>query len=68
MIEIHVVDAFTTTPESGNRAGVVLNAGGLSTAQMQAAAAFAGYSETAFVRPASSPDHDLEVRYFTPTA
>ncbi len=65
--EIHVVDAFTQTPNSGNRAGVVLDAEGLTETEMQAIAAFAGYSETAFVFPADADDHQLRVRYFTPT-
>ena len=65
-IKIHIVDAFTLEPGAGNRAGVVLDADGLSVSQMQAIAAFAGYSETAFVLQAKSSDHDLQVRYFTP--
>jgi len=65
--QIHIVDAFTLAPETGNRAGVVLNSDNLSDAQMQSIAAFAGYSETAFVLPAKSADHDLQVRYFSPT-
>ncbi|MVO15283.1 PhzF family phenazine biosynthesis isomerase [Parasedimentitalea huanghaiensis] len=66
MVTIHIVDAFTDTPETGNRAGVVLDAGGLNATEMQDIAAFAGFSETAFVLPAQGPDHDLQVRYFTP--
>ncbi|MEW2911604.1 PhzF family phenazine biosynthesis isomerase [Leisingera sp. JC11] len=68
MTMIHVVDAFTRTPGQGNRAGVVLEAEGLSSGDMQAIAAFAGFSETAFVLPAQAADHDLQVRYFTPSA
>ena len=49
MTTIYVVDAFTTKPNTGNRAGVVLDADHLSTQEMQDIAAFAGYSETAFV-------------------
>jgi len=41
--------AFTTTPDGGNPAGVVLDADGLDEATMQAIAAEVGYSETAFV-------------------
>ena len=66
MVTIHIVDAFTDTPETGNRAGVVLDASGLNASEMQNIAAFAGFSETAFVLPAQGPDHDLQVRYFTP--
>jgi PhzF family phenazine biosynthesis protein len=68
MTKIHIVDAFTKAAGTGNRAGVVLEADGLSASEMQAIAAFAGYSETAFVLPPSSDDHDIHVRYFTPSA
>ncbi|MEM9348673.1 MAG: PhzF family isomerase [Pseudomonadota bacterium] len=64
---VHIVDAFTETPGAGNRAGVVLNADHLGSNDMQAIAAFAGYSETAFVLQPESPGHTLRVRYFTQT-
>lgn len=67
MTTIYVVDAFTTKPNTGNRAGVVLDADHLTTQQMQDIAAFAGYSETAFVLSPKDPSHDIHVRYFTPT-
>ena len=58
------VSAFTDTPGQGNRAGVVLGAGELSGAQMQALAAFVGAPETVFV---TRLGHGLvRVRYFTP--
>ena len=57
-------DAFTTEPGKGNPAGVVPDARGLSDEQMQAIAAWAYYSETAFVLP--SEKADLQLRYFTP--
>jgi len=60
-----LVDAFTDEPLSGNAAGVIPDADGLSTAQMQAIAAELAASETAFVR--SSPDADRQVEFFTPT-
>ena len=66
MINIFVVDAFTLTVGLGNRAGVVMDAEGLSEQHMQKIAAFAGYSETAFVFPSNGADHDIHVRYFTP--
>jgi trans-2,3-dihydro-3-hydroxyanthranilate isomerase len=44
---------------------VVLDAGGLSTAQMQAIATEFNYSETTFVLPPSNPAHDAHVRIFT---
>lgn len=67
MTTIHVVDAFTTQPNTGNRAGVVLDADHLTTQEMQDIAAFAGYSETAFVLLPKDQSHDIHVRYFTPT-
>jgi len=66
MTTIYVVDAFTTKPNTGNRAGVVLEADHLTTQQMQDIAAFAGYSETAFVLSPKDQSHDIHVRYFTP--
>ncbi|EPH2821456.1 PhzF family isomerase [Acinetobacter baumannii] len=67
MTTIYVVDAFTTKPNTGNRAGVVLDADHLSTQEMQDIAALAGYSETAFVLSPKDQSHDIHVRYFTPT-
>ncbi|MCJ2165380.1 MULTISPECIES: PhzF family isomerase [unclassified Pseudodesulfovibrio] len=66
-ITVALVDAFTTIPGKGNRAGVVLDATGLSAAEMQAIAKLVNVSETAFMIPApESEDHELHVRYFTP--
>ena len=62
--------AFTTTPEGGNPAGVVLDATRLDDARMQAIAADIGYAETVFVTEASV-DGDFRrnrVRYFSPIA
>ena len=61
------IDAFTTEPGRGNPAGVVTNAQDLDDAQMQAIAHQLGFSETAFVLPARADDHDLQLRFFTPT-
>ncbi|MBR8642943.1 PhzF family phenazine biosynthesis isomerase [Streptomyces tuirus] len=58
--------AFSTDPEGGNPAGVVLDAGGADDATMLAAAAEVGYSETAFV--VEGDDGALDVRYFSPLA
>jgi PhzF family phenazine biosynthesis protein len=57
--------AFTTTPEGGNPAGVVLDATGLDDADQQKIAADVGYSETAFVTRA---EDGYRVRYFSPLA
>jgi PhzF family phenazine biosynthesis protein len=59
-----LVDAFTTEPLSGNAAGVVPDAAGLSDRAMQAVARELNASETAFLLP--SDDADRRVRYFTP--
>lgn len=61
------IDAFTTRRGEGNPAGVVTNAHGLDEPQMQAIAHRLGYSETAFVLPPQGDDHDLHIRYFTPS-
>jgi len=60
------VDVFTDRAFGGNPLAVVLDAGGLSTAQMQAIATEFNYSETTFVLPPQNPGHDAEVRIFTP--
>ncbi|MFD8026841.1 PhzF family phenazine biosynthesis protein [Streptomyces lavendulae] len=56
--------AFSTDPQGGNPAGVVLDATGLDEATMAATAAEVGYSETAFVVPRR--DGALDIRYFSP--
>lgn len=66
-VEIWQVDAFTTRPFSGNPAGVVLDASGLSDAEMQKIAAEMNVAETAFVTPATQPGHDFRLRWFTPS-
>lgn len=55
--------AFTRGGAGGNPAGVVLDATGLTDAEMQAIAAEVGYSETAFVLPSEG-----RIRYFSPLA
>jgi trans-2,3-dihydro-3-hydroxyanthranilate isomerase len=60
------VDVFTDRLFGGNPLAVVLDAVGLSTAQMQAIAREFNYSETTFVLPPRDPAHDAEVRIFTP--
>ena len=76
MTEVLRYSAFTTDPEGGNPAGVVLDAGSLDDAAMLAIAARVGYSETAFL---TAPDaaHDAthdepgrryRMRFFSPRA
>jgi trans-2,3-dihydro-3-hydroxyanthranilate isomerase len=59
------VDVFTDRMFGGNPLAVVLDAGGLSSAQMQAIATEFNYSETTFVLPPQDAAHDAEVRIFT---
>lgn len=64
---VYQVDAFTRTRFAGNPAGVVPDADGLSDAQMQAIARELNNSETAFIFRPCADDHDVHVRFFTPT-
>ncbi len=64
---IYQVDAFTTEKFRGNPAGVVPEADGLSAVQMQLIARELNNSETAFVLSPAGADHDVWVRFFTPT-
>lgn len=64
--------AFTSDPDGGNPAGVVLDASPVAheTEAMRAIAADVGYSETAFVTDGPVRDHRraYAVRYFAPQA
>ena len=64
---IYQVDAFTKKRFEGNPAGVVANADGLTDSQMQAIARELNNSETAFILSPTAADHDVWVRFFTPT-
>lgn len=66
-IRVKQVDAFTETPLTGNPAGVVVDASGLTEKEMQVIAAEMGAPETAFILPSSVKDADLRIRWFTPT-
>ena len=59
-------DVFTDLAFGGNPLAVVLDAEGLSTAQMQSVAAEFGYSETTFVLPPNDPANTAHIRIFTP--
>jgi trans-2,3-dihydro-3-hydroxyanthranilate isomerase len=58
-------DVFTDRAFGGNPLAVVLDAGSLSTAQMQAIAIEFNYSETTFVLPPRDAANDAQVRIFT---
>jgi PhzF family phenazine biosynthesis protein len=62
------VDVFTSVPFRGNPVAVVLDAGGLDTAQMQRIANWTNLSETTFVVPKASDEADYAVRIFTPAS
>lgn len=62
------VDVFTDRALAGNPLAVVLQASGLSTAQMQAIARETNLSETTFVLPPEKREHAAKVRIFTPHA
>lgn len=64
--KVYQVDAFTTERFKGNPAGVVLDADGLTDAQMQAIARELNDSETAFILSPTAPDHEVWIRFFTP--
>lgn len=64
---LYQVDAFTRERFAGNPAGVVLDASGLSGATMQRIARELANPQTAFLLPPREADHDVFVRYFTPT-
>lgn len=65
-IRIKQVDAFTETPLTGNPAGIVVDASGLTDSEMQVIAAEMAVPETAFILP-PSVRADLRIRWFTPT-
>lgn len=63
---LHRLAAFTTTPSGGNPAGVWIGDVLPDAAEMQRIAADVGFSETAFVAPASGLERT--VRYYSPLA
>jgi len=60
------VDVFSERAFGGNPLAVVLDAAGLTAAQMQAIAAEFNYAETTFVLPPADARHTAQVRIFTP--
>lgn len=67
VIRFKQVDAFTRKPFSGNPAGVVLEAKGLTSKDMLRIAREINVSETVFVLDAPNEESDLQLRWFTPT-
>ena len=62
--KIYLVKVFTKNPKFGNLAGVVPEADGLSSLEMQKIAKKVGASETAFIF--SSKKATFKIRWFTP--
>lgn len=60
------IDVFTDRVGLGNPLAVVLDADGLSDADMAAFATWTNLSETTFVLPPTQPGADYRVRIFTP--
>ncbi len=60
------VDVFGAAPFRGNPVAVVLDADGMSDADMQAVAAWTNLSETVFILPATDPGADYRARILTP--
>lgn len=64
---VYQVNAFTKNRFEGNPAGVVSNADGLSDSQMQTIARELNNAETAFILSPTATDHEVWIRFFTPT-
>lgn len=63
-IKVEHMDAFSSLPNKGNPAGVVLNGDDYTDEEMLKIAAAVGFNETAFV--CQSEIADFKFRYFTP--
>jgi PhzF family phenazine biosynthesis protein len=60
------VDVFTATPYRGNPLAVVLDAAGLTSAEMQSFTDWTNLSEATFILPPEDPSADYKVRIFCP--
>lgn len=65
--QVRRLTAFSSDPDGGNPAGVVILDAAPDVAWMQATAAEVGYSETAFLWPGSQ-QRQWTIRYFSPEA
>jgi trans-2,3-dihydro-3-hydroxyanthranilate isomerase len=59
------LDVFTETPFAGNQLAVVMDARGLSDADMQTITREFNYAESTFVFPPADPSNTAKVRIFT---
>ena len=64
---LYQIDSFTKEKFTGNPAGVITNAEGLTDIEMQKIARELNNSETAFIFSSNSKDYDVHVRFFSPT-
>lgn len=64
---LYQIDSFTKEKFTGNPAGVITNADGLTENEMQKIARELNNSETAFIFSSGSSDYDVHLRFFTPT-
>lgn len=65
-IEYLIYDVFTEKALAGNQLGVILDASGISGAEMQAIAREFNIAETIFFLPPDNPEHAAKVRIFMP--
>jgi len=63
-IKVFHYEAFSSTPDKGNPAGVVWDGENLTAEQMRIIAEKVGFNETAF--PLKSDKADVRIRFFTP--
>lgn len=67
-VRFQTLDVFTRARFGGNQLAVVLDAQGVSDAEMQAIAAEFNIAETTFLLPPENPANTARVRIFTPGA
>lgn len=65
---LYQIDSFSKEKFTGNPAGVITNADGLTDEEMQKIARELNNSETAFIFSSNNPDFDVHIRFFTPTS
>lgn len=65
--QLYQVDSFTKKKFTGNPAGVITNADGLTDYEMQKIAKELNNSETAFIFSSDKQEYDVHIRFFTPT-
>ncbi|AGK96934.1 PhzF family isomerase [Clostridium pasteurianum] len=64
---LYQIDSFTKDKFVGNPAGVITNADGLTSDEMQKIARELNNSETAFIFSSNNNEYDVHTKFFTPT-